>query len=1853
MPYFPDQEAPDFNVLAQGQEAVTPTDIKAASNYTSIDTRAPLSSLGGAVGLVGASGLDLADTVASSVIPGVDRQDVNNTFLNAVGSPGISKWYQENQGAIEVGSTIAGVIAADIATRGLFKQSGAAMSVMRKIPVVRSIAALDGQYANALRLARVTGEEVAARGLTGYQRFLGEGLVFSRLGKGALETSNLKATAGVLGARTAVGLRHNVAMEGIMAATLHTNSVLYSDDMAHNIAWGAAALGIGAGIDSMIGSYTLRKMANSQTVRRLNAAAYDVSGFEAGRIHAASIAGDLLKTTDSAFEHESWMFGGSGGTTDQITSLAIDSAELSLRPQSISDRALTLFGKRAEIATPKMAQAQELLQKVTTQGFPGVKSAGFSTKAEGLGKPLHESLARDPAFLNGIEHIGTTIENMSRTETVAQRNQVLKKRFDRAQQLLNDGGTWTTRRVKDPKGNDIWEQKLTPLKDGEADALRAEIKELHFASSQVPVTMLEPGEWMPLELGEVADGFKTFQPSREGSLGADDVAIWGRPRENPSDPVLGIRSDGDLFLPANGKLDSLTLPDMLSLFHVGNKAVRDMAASGHKLTLGKNPNWFQLDLAEQLLKASGDEAAVQFPGAMTRQTAMVESFAQKVAAVNREATTLRLARRGSENSNLTDVDMYKLRVKYNLPRLTSMQLGQMGTAEHPIDILLSGLKDAKAVRNMSHDELLKGLNDSRQITGLTDKTGAMLSDLHGNSFNFLMDRDGNAIKPIIGFLRPLAPMDWSRDALLVRQISKEIHLTNTLKGPRADPITAALVEAITGDPRFANSRKVMELADDQHRSFVPGFRQSAPQTSGGSLINSLTSRNRRDVDVQVMLDASGLQELKTRVVQETMRNLITGAMGDSITLLNSTRNAASKVLMDQFHTFRPGWELLREPAEVSLPNGKKGFGFTLDHESVLNQKGFKEKFGRDLTKGQALLNPDGTSMVLDELGMDTLNRMQAIHQANIMMKNTLLRSQGLSELKQVPWYVPAPSTKGKYVGFTFDMQDRVVPGMTVIAETPEQLSKMQAELMKSPQWKNGYVNRKRGQVESFMNLWDKAQMGWLEPTTTAIQPKKHNFGRTGGNLLNTNAFNEAMLTMRDSMVKHGDDVMEVLYDDPIKAAMSRSQIARTESEVGSRKAESHSSIYDRYVQNLMGRNALSAKDSFFGDAMGWAERRLNGLLAHTGGALDQSQIYQGLKDYLMTATPGSKNSAARFAKLTEELGPYMPFKSVTQMLERETGSKTPLEVANITSKLSWFEATSRLRWFESMHAVANIGGMLSNMPSVIRALQPKLGETLADAAARNSLMVMKVATPAGHEMIIPSVPKLMWASMKHSWGVTTGKGLAAEEGLADFTKMAISRGYLHQEVAEFNRAWGAVDSKAGWRQFVFGDAGAQASEGAGVFGKAKAKVAQSGGLDKWMGLLSDKSEDFSRAWGMYAGRLVAKANGIEDISAQLDFAHELTNKLIANYDPRSRPEIFQGALGAPIGLFQSYAVNYYQRMFRYVETQDHRALATQMATQSAIFGTASLPGWQALNWAFFDKENGAGDDPVDSMYRRFDHGSADLIMHGTLSNLPKLFGGDGVSLYTRGDSQIRVPGVLMGNPTENNPIADTFGRLWHGMGQAWDMVAGEQQLSPASLAEVASNVVTNRPLGGLLELAAGGRDTDWNGQVVSEVKSASDGIYRALGVRGMQQQNEVEQFYQNKSIMAEQGARKSELNRMTRAAIRRGNFDEVPDLFASYVDSGGDPRYWSKWVKQNFKAALDTRAERQLKQTLTDPRKSSYAQRLLDAGVDTPEAEGGDDYGREAQEKAVIDAGWEGVGEPTGNPLDHEAVETEPSYTGM
>ena len=59
-------------------------------------------------------------------------------------------------------------------------------------------------------------------------------------------------------------------------------------------------------------------------------------------------------------------------------------------------------------------------------------------------------------------------------------------------------------------------------------------------------------------------------------------------------------------------------------------------------------------------------------------------------------------------------------------------------------------------------------------------------------------------------------------------------------------------------------------------------------------------------------------------------------------------------------------------------------------------------------------------------------------------------------------------------------------------------------------------------------------------------------------------------------------------------------------------------------------------------------------------------------------------------------------------------------------------------------------------------------------------------------------------------------------------------------------------------------------------------------------------------------------------------ANHFANLIIGDFSSTNRPRIFQGAAGMPLGLFQTFMWNYFQRMFSYIENGANRALAAKL-----------------------------------------------------------------------------------------------------------------------------------------------------------------------------------------------------------------------------------------------------------------------------------------------------------------------------------
>lgn len=1698
--------------------------------------------------------VDLVDTVASSTIghfTGIQRGTINNKVLAAIGSPGLTDFYNRNRAGIEVASGIEGIIASEIMIGKAAKALTPLMGAMKSVPFAGRLVSLDKKYQSAMATVRTVDTELARTGVTGAQawtdviRITPMGPSATGAPLAAFNTTRREAANKAFGLSFGKGAVRAAASEASLVTFMNQNEFLFSEDYGQNMMWMGLGVGIGGAFNALGTGYAMRRFVNSDSMRRLKAEALDPTGQEAARLEVA----DLTKTPSFLGHLNGWV-------SDRVTSLMT-----SAKAPAGAGVDATSFNR---LATQHQNHAFNTeLPKLTNKGLSGVQGTAFAPGSQGYWNHVTGALHKDPGLLYGTEMMGGIAETATFGSTHAEITQKVQSRLAELDGIMS-----------------AHHSGAKVLKDKQRAAVLTELKNLKFQERLTPLALVDQ-ELMPLSHAATYDNW--VEPKiLTNDFGKGDVLFEAADLHSGKSFKLGIESNGTLHLPGGKTLDTLDHFDMMRLY----RSAGDMATSVAKrvgdpkfewivpmeMKNGKaNYSWFHLDLAEEILRRTDGRANINF-GTLSRESAQKESLIQKI-----------MALKGQDLSRMDDADLSKLRLRYNLPRLTSYQMGVLGTTKTPLDLFMNGaskLSEAD-LRKMSLSDLQRGFAEVNNIGDLHKVTPDQVKRFDGNSFRFMLDDEGRPVKPILMYKRNIAPTDWTQDRLAERIGAKKIATASMLTGAQSGPVTRELTGAIMASPDFRLGTQVAGLHDTQLTSSIPGLANVAPQTGTGALLNSVVTAEWRARDNPVILAITRLRETIDRQMRGIQRASIEGAFGDTLTVLNGPRNPGSKALLDNFHTFRSGWDLEPKTAKVAGVNGTTMHGFVLS-ETQGNKSRWKQMFGTEMPKGQLLTDSRGKEIALDDLAMDIQRRFNQVTDAQRVEKNSLLASQGLPQIHQTTWYTPPPSVEGKYVGFVFDSKGEIVPGGSIVADTQDafnrELSRMKADPKSAMNTVPGAKFRFRDEIEEFASIWDKAQMEMLNPGTTAVQGEKQSKGFLTGTYINANRFDDSLRTLRDQWLNHGNDLLNVMLDDQIKAAKSRSAIAAGITKNADSKGTKYRSVYDYWLEAARGKTPLASEGSFVGGLYNWAERKANDILRER--APGANRVWQAVEDRMSRINPFSKTaqSEKEFSELSNALGSHMPFEDAAEMIERRALGVKPTELADITGAGNRFTATWMLRMLEPAAAVMNLAGVLNAMPAVIRHVGAKPGETAEMLAQRIGHSANIFQTPSGATIGTLDMGKLAWRGFKRSWG---------RQADAEYDYMA-KNGFLSQEVAEFQRQFNAVESKAAWQKWFTGDP------------TSSNRFAQKG-IVGWLSVLTDKSEDFSRSWGHMIGLEVGEMLGITDKVAKHNFAHDIANKMIANYSPLNRPEFMQGAIGAPIGLFQSFMWNYYQRMFRYIETGDVRSIASQYAMQGTLFGAKSVPGWNELNNLFFENSDGES-SPYDALYQKFGQSAGDLMMAGTLSNLPKLFGSSGVDLYSRGDVS---PRLVTQNPITNAPVVSAMGKIVDGVSQGVHLFMGDNpDLSVQQVGEVLSNMLPNRPMAGMAEIAlAGGYDTDSLGQVAHQTKTYMDATYRMLGLRSLQHSKELEAFYSNKQANEIQAAQRERFNTDIRGAIRDGNPDSMPLFIEKYLEDGGDPRQVSRMMKSAYEAATESRAERQLDDVMRSPSKMAQVQRLMDAQV--------------------------------------------------
>lgn len=1666
--------------------------------------------------------------ITSASLGLTERGDINDAVLADM--PGVHNFLKQNQFAFDGVSGVAELVVTSFAAGRIFKSGTAINAAVRAIPGVGNrIAALDMTRKTALaRVAKLDQAIAGQKGLTGSEAFLADAVIFG------IRTPTRNKVANV--ARRASFTKNAVegaAIEAQLGIIANENDFLYFEEASTNIALATLGIAIPGAIGVMGANFEMRRFANSDALNRIAFEATDHGGFD--RIIEAPLGYIDSRTGGIVLPGEKGAgITTNGANTDLATAhfLSRSAKQFGQVPEGAGAPTLELVAVKTRSGNQNEEIGFKLLERVAQKGAPGVAGSAGKLQGELNARAIQhvKALTRvdDTAFL-GVEHISFLGEGMDAVTATKAFNKKMGQVEASAQKVLDN-------------------PKSTIEEITNAQSL---MKTVRFNRELEPMVARNM-EMVPVE--EAMAAGPSFQ-GRVSSETTEGLSIWsveGRTKNK----ALAMGDDGQMILPVGVKDPSdLALQETQGLFRAADRALDVMAKrSKARLAVRKGANWLELDFAEELARRTGGKAEIMYPQSMTRETAMVESLAQKTDIIKKRTGTGELTRIGLSSENLI------LREQLNLPRLKSWERGASGKDRTSLDHLIQGATSGQDIRRLKTAEIKKTLSEFREATDLI-KFSADEVDLLGSSFKLGLDQakgGHNEIAEFLVFKRPIGKTFFTRDFLESRLANRQADLYATLIDGQAGPITSRISKAILSTADYQAAVKSGDLAEIQLQGGLPMRGNSATQTS-------LQFGDFAFRDSPVLTSALRIQDLARRESAAAFEGAVTAPIaqlgGRSASQvwasLRNKKNLASSQLFDQFISARRGWQLSGKTRQT--PEGFTEF-MLLNNDANRTQW---ERFfpgidmPKDATMPFAALKQDKIQTVMvDQLALDGIESFQALARQIRQENNTVLRANGFGELSETAFYVPSRDFSNQFINFVMDTNGKVV--QVISAKTEAELSRTMRVLesdKKSLVGSGRFSVMSQDTIEEFSSVWERAHNGLQDANVPVIQVGKQNTGASLSPLIEANAWESSIRQFQSQYTRLGKDITETLFKNQLRAAKGRASVARLNKKNKFAGVEiQRRNIHDIYSNVLLGRNPLNEKGSSVGRAYNLVEALIDDKLVKF------DRVWQNVNPFT-----GDARAARQYEELVKTIDDKMPFEDVTEFLAQRTGTRTPTTIRKLTGQMNKVTAGLILRWGDVAHPILNITGMINTAPAVIRQFTQRPGESFAQYSRRVGPYANVFRLADGKAVGTLDIMKVMNRAMTQTF-----KGEAGHS--AEMWKYIKDNGFMDQEVAEFYKQLGSITkSEAGYQKFF-------------------------DGADRWVGMMSDKSEQFARSYFHNVGLDIGEMIGIKGTENLNLFAHDLANRGIANYNPLNRPEIFQGGIGAPLGLFQSYMWNYLQRTFRYLETGDLRTLGTQMAMQGTMFGMITIPGVKQFNELVFSVSDG-DTNPFDGVYQNFDQQTADVLMHGIPSSMPKMFGApDGVALSSRGDASPRIP------VAQGIPITQIAAGVFEGINQGIGMFQkGSPGATDHQLAEILGNAMPNRPLSGLLDIYVGA-DTDVRGQTVSrQVSTTMGATARLLGLKTLSEAKESEALFRNKAQNTIQLNQRERLLRATRSAVRAGDLDALPRIASEYLQNGGEPADLKGWMREAFMSASLTRNERQLLQVMNDKDKMGQLRRLIDA----------------------------------------------------
>ena len=883
-------------------------------------------------------------------------------------------------------------------------------------------------------------------------------------------------------------------------------------------------------------------------------------------------------------------------------------------------------------------------------------------------------------------------------------------------------------------------------------------------------------------------------------------------------------------------------------------------------------------------------------------------------------------------------------------------------------------------------------------------------------------------------------------------------------------------------------------------------------------------------------------------------------------------NEGSKLrYLDFASSMMRGWEI-EVDALVKPDNGMLRLAADSEHNKIIAKQAGLDEVPEYLPS--TLANDGVSPVVLDELSIGALQEANRFSDIDFFGNTALMRWAGKGELPYRVGHIPAPSRYGQEMVFLQDASGKVVDFELGVSRKAAR-NALDARRKERPNSEFYQIITK----DTVEDWHDANQRAWndksldISDAWAKTANRQAEGGRTGV-ILSDDFITGQVQTVYDMYQMQGKRFIANTFRGELEQLQAMSDAAMIDQRgsfrdpVTNKAADSFKNEFENYVGQLLG-NAPRAE----GSAVSAFNRTVDGFFDSViRGAQTQLFEFRGGRSGIAQTRAGKLE--AGFKALADDYG-FEPGQAALDAVKREFGGDKTLSSQDVSRKIAQTVTWLALRLVEPAHVLLTTASIFTTTPHVAAFYRRKSGEGINAYKQRVGMAGTIVGDGEG---LVPDVGKLTMATMQKFF----------RGDYADVIKEAEEDGYLTAHVAEFMNSMSGNVSKTKSMQML--------NDAAGYLTRPT----------QW-------AEDFSRKMSFLVGYEMFNQVGQQGRKISLAAANDFANKAIADYRPGQRSELFQGAAGIQLGLFQTFALNYLQRLGVALENKQAGALLTQVGTQGFMFGAGSLPGWSIVNDYLLSTWDHTA-RPEDNFSQMEADGFADIMLYGTLANLPKMLGFEhGLSLYTRGE--IQTPRVVTAMNWSETPGFTMAQRFYQMAGEGMRAVAQEGGLAEQKFYESMVLAMPHRPTRGMMELFGLGYAPNKYGDVVSGDEEEFRGFIgmtsRIMGLRPMMENKRANAMWRDTQMKLAQRKKMEALRESVKAAMRtNGGIDptQIAQILESYVAYGGKPANLRGFLKRaaikSEKSAYALRLEQMLRSGERGRELMNFVESVDDAYLD-------------------------------------------------